>query len=350
MNLFTFLLLLILLTVTVVTITRKKELPDPIRMSVKESLDMIPEGILFATSKGDIILNNGAMEKIWFDLTGQRFLPNAKMIWASLCLKSFPGYSRVSTDVSLLYTLSGGRFYQFSRDYLISPEKEEYVQILAVDVTELVQTKNHIESDTLELESQQQRLSKVLSEIVEIAKEEEILNQKILVHEKLGSTMLKSKVAASSHNEKEIDASLNLWESIVNGLTVSLQEADRTENISHGAGLLSELKEVSTLLNVDFKTEGSLPEDNEISYIISLLANEAIINAVRHGDATEVSMKIYDYSGIRVVIENNGKPKNKDIKEGGGLSSIRERIEKTGGTLKILPEENVTYVAFWPNP
>lgn len=350
MNLLTYSLLFILLTIAIVILVRKKERPDPIRLSVRESLDLIPEGILFATSKGDIILNNGSMEKIWFGLTGQRFLPNAKMIWASLCLKSFPGYSQSSGDISLLYTLSGGRTYQFSRDYLHSFDNEEYIQILAVDVSELVQAKNHIENDTLELESQQQRLGEVLNEIVKIAKEEEILNQKIYVHEKLGRAMLKTKVAVTEHNEKEIDASLSLWESIVNGLAVSLQEADRTENISHGADLLSELKEVSTLLNVDFKTEGNLPENKEISYTISLLANEAIINAVRHAEATKVSMKIFNENGIRVVIDNNGKPKNKDIKEGGGLSSIRERIEKTGGTLKILPEENVSYVAFWPNP
>lgn len=103
------------------------------------------------------------------------------------------------------------------------------------------------------------------------------------------------------------------------------------------------------MLNVDFRMEGELPENKEISYIISLLANEAIINAVRHGNATEVTMKIYDDNGIRVVIDNNGKSKNNEIKEGGGLSSIRERIEKTGGTLKIITKERISYEAFWQN-
>lgn len=350
MNLAIFFLILILLTVIVVIVVRIKELPDSVRLSVRESLDKIPEGILFATKDGDIILNNGAMEKIWYDLTGQRFLPNAKMMWASLCLKSFPNYNHSSGDIPLLFSLPNDRFFQFSMDNLVSSNGEEYVQILAVDVSDLVQTKNHIENDTLELESQQQRLSKVLNEIVEIAKEEEILNQKILIHEKLGSAILKTKVAASSHDEEEIDASLNLWKSIVSGLTVSLKEADQIKNKSHGASLLAELAEVSTMLNVDFEMEGELPKNREISYIISLLANEAITNAVRHGGATRVSMKIYDKDGIKVVIYNNGKFENKEIKEGGGLSSIRERIEKTGGTFNINTEERISYIAFWKNP
>ncbi|MCQ2549731.1 MAG: hypothetical protein MJ134_06800 [Lachnospiraceae bacterium] len=347
MNLIIFFLLLILITIIVAIIVRMKELPDPVRLSVRESLDKIPEGILFATKDGDIILNNGAMEKIWHDLTGQPFLPNAKMMWTALCLKSIPGYRSSSREIFLLFTLSGDRFFRFSMDNLVSSDNEEYIQILAVDVSELVQTKTQIENDTLELESQKQRLSNVLNGIVEIAKEEEILNQKILVHEKLGSALLQTKVAVSSHNEGEIDASLSLWESIINGLTVSLKEADQVKNRSRGTNLLSELMEVSTMLNVNFKIEGNLPQNKEVSYTISLLANEAITNAVRHGKATEVTMKIYDKDGIKVVTSNNGKPANSEIREGGGLSSIRERIEKTGGTLEIYSKDRVSYVAFW---
>ena len=45
-------------------------------------------------------------------------------------------------------------------------------------------------------------------------------------------------------------------------------------------------------------------------------------------------------AGYTALIKNNGTPPNGTIKEGGGLTNLRRRIEKAGGKMKIqsLPE------------
>lgn len=51
-------------------------------------------------------------------------------------------------------------------------------------------------------------------------------------------------------------------------------------------------------------------------------------------------MTIWEGSSYTVMIRNNGKPPEKTITEGGGLTNLRRRIEKSGGkmTVQSLPE------------
>ena len=59
-------------------------------------------------------------------------------------------------------------------------------------------------------------------------------------------------------------------------------------------------------------------------------------NAVRHAQANElyVDLSLTD-NELTAIISNNGALPHKEISEGGGLSSLRARIESKGGTMCI---------------
>ena len=43
------------------------------------------------------------------------------------------------------------------------------------------------------------------------------------------------------------------------------------------------------------------------------------------------------HDGMTIVtIENDGKPPDRDVVEGGGLSMLRRRIEYAGGSMKVV--------------
>ena len=66
-----------------------------------------------------------------------------------------------------------------------------------------------------------------------------------------------------------------------------------------------------------------------------------LTNAIQYAKATEISANIWENEdSYTVMIRNNGKPPEKKITEGGGLSNLRHRIENSGGkmTVQSLPE------------
>ncbi|RTE50818.1 histidine kinase [Actinobaculum sp. 352] len=69
------------------------------------------------------------------------------------------------------------------------------------------------------------------------------------------------------------------------------------------------------------------------------VAREALTNAVRHGHARSVQIKLTDYPAFwQLVVENDGTVGEKDRldhSEGMGVRSMRERVESLGGVLRI---------------
>ena len=59
---------------------------------------------------------------------------------------------------------------------------------------------------------------------------------------------------------------------------------------------------------------------------------ECMTNAVRHAGAGAMYVQVTPHS---IVITNNGKPPERPITEGGGLSDLRQKVEQQGGTMTV---------------
>ncbi len=81
--------------------------------------------------------------------------------------------------------------------------------------------------------------------------------------------------------------------------------------------------------------EGKDPGDSGARMALYRIVQEALTNAVRHGKATEILVKIeYLSKEIRFHIRDNGVG-SAELIEGFGLKGIRERAEACGGSVKI---------------
>jgi len=99
-----------------------------------------------------------------------------------------------------------------------------------------------------------------------------------------------------------------------------------------------------------------IPE--QIKIVLYRITQEACTNIVRHSHADRVTVKLSSVSGaIQLSIHDNGTGFDvqaiQAIKESGrglGLSSMKERVEFSGGvfTLTSLPEQGTTVQALWP--
>ena len=63
---------------------------------------------------------------------------------------------------------------------------------------------------------------------------------------------------------------------------------------------------------------------------------ECVTNAVRYAGASELYADFTETeTEATVVVHNNGKQPDSEIIEGGGLSTLRRRVERAGGTMTV---------------
>jgi signal transduction histidine kinase len=97
------------------------------------------------------------------------------------------------------------------------------------------------------------------------------------------------------------------------------------------------LTEVEVIFSIS-KEKWELNSDQ--SFIIYRVVQEFLTNSVRHGKATKVNINLnFFQSHLYMRLKDNGLG-CKDIIEGIGLKSIKERVQGGGGTVKYNSEEN----------
>ena len=78
------------------------------------------------------------------------------------------------------------------------------------------------------------------------------------------------------------------------------------------------------------------PTLDEISDIKTAVS-EAVTNAIRHANSTEVYIKIKgDTEHTKMTIRNNGKKPKAEIIENEGIKGMRRKIAQIGGKIEII--------------
>jgi len=81
------------------------------------------------------------------------------------------------------------------------------------------------------------------------------------------------------------------------------------------------------------------PLPNETALGLLRICQEAVVNAVRHAQASKIRVQIsYEPSGVDLTVQDDGRgfdPKALGSKKGFGLTSMRERAERIGARIEI---------------
>ena len=78
-----------------------------------------------------------------------------------------------------------------------------------------------------------------------------------------------------------------------------------------------------------------LVADPALAEAVLRTVQEALTNAARHGQANLLDVRVHrDGAALRVDIEDDGRA-TLPLREGHGLTGMRERIDALGGSLRI---------------
>lgn len=299
-------------------------------LSIKESMDHLPTGLCFSKPNGVVLMANHKMNTLCHRIVGVE-LQNAENFWRILSDRNeLNGIERISCGKTPVLRLSDGTVSTFQRK-MITVDGEPVVQITGTDTTELQQLSDKLKQQNIELKKMNVRLRNYGESIDELTRKQEWLDTKMRIHGELGQALLATRrlLAKPDSTESEAKTLLMQWS---RNIAVLRQRVvpEKNDNV------LNEMYEVAESAGIKIILAGKFPTDRKAKTLLVSVAAEALTNAVKYADADKLNIHITEYETYYTAeFTNNGKKPEKTITEGGGLGTLRKRIENTGGTMSI---------------
>lgn len=320
---------------------------------IKKAIDSYPGGICFSALDGRVILANEKMNKLMLELTGHTIL-NAKVTWEELANFASNGKAekltqswlpkdpdKESIHQQLFFRFSDSSIWRFELRFL----DLNTVQIEAAEITELYRLSEELYENTIRLREMQKRQNALLDSIVEVNLNKEILAAKMHIHDELGHCLLATTKAITEDSLAEnADVLRENWNSTIHDFS-NIPTVWTVPDSS----LQSELMQVADLIECKVIFLGEQPKSRKALQLLYATVREALTNAVRHADATELTVKIeQDEKSYHIEISDNGGVTVPKITEGNGLSALRQRLEQEGASLKVLCGNSVSLIVNIP--
>lgn len=297
--------------------------------AIQESLDNLPSGIVFFDGNGMPKLMNRRMHQICMNLAG-RDIQNITELEEAL---SKPLKEQVFFDDDLkVYGFSDGSVWKFSEKEIITTGGDRFSQVLASEVSELYQSKVLLKRENQKLQEMSAAMKELSKNVVTLTREEETLSMKMRVHDNLGYSVLAAQRMLMRESEEDRDIFLSQWKQTLELLNKDNESVENEQ-------LHRQVQDRAKFLGVKIIYTGEKIWESHIFRLLDIILLEALSNCVRHAGASELYVKFgsaeHEWG---VVITDNGQKPEKNIKEGGGLSGIRKRVEQCGGTLRICSD------------
>lgn len=294
--------------------------------AIKESFDQLPTAACFFDRTGSIVLCNRQMYQLSRQLldSDMQYLGEVEEALAAL-----PNGIVQIPDVENTYRFPDKKVWRFEKTEITDRYGESYIQLTAADVTELQRALVQLTDDSRKLEEDSEKLKQLSDNVVALAREKEQLNAKSAMHDNLAACItLTKQYITGEFDGLEADTVCREWEKVIAFRDViRLSEKQKLLDSAMTSG-------------VTVRIRGEEPTDGGAELMYTAM-QVCLNNAIQYAKATEIYANIWKNEGsYTVVIRNNGKPPEKKITEGGGLTNLRRRVENSGGkmTVQSLPE------------
>lgn len=303
----------------------KKRLSSLTAMSVKEAIAELPVGLCFYDETGRLLLLNEQVANDCKELTGMP-LYDGNAFWYSVAEgKVADGITVTQSEGSLIVERADGRVTLCKR-IAHDMDGKTVCELCGTDISREFALKKEIEQKNENLRKMNLRLRKYGGIVAEVTREKEVLGARIKVHGNLGSIILRTKKALA---QGEFDRALLIseWNDILSLIFAPDDEQDK----------FAEADRTAASVGVRIFYDGKRPKKGtQAEKIFAGAVFECVTNTARHADGTELYITMTESdTEYAVTLTNNGNLPDSEVKEGGGLSSLRRVAENAGGQMTI---------------
>ena len=299
--------------------------------AIRESVDLLPEGICVSAADGTVLLANLKMNTLCRELTGER-LSDAHSLWA--CLETG---GEDQGGKRLIHT-SQGETWLFARDTL-SLEGTAYERINAVNVTERYRVTKELREKNAHLKEIQRRMKKAEELSGEMFLRQEEANARSALHTELGQVLLMGRHYIEHPDTTDAAMVALMTRQMNRFLLGEKKEPEAKEDELLQAVRLAGSIGVSVLL------QGDPPRQGKERSLLAAAIRECAANAVKHAEGDALHVEIRESAeGVFMTITNNGRPPKGPVAESGGLLSLRRGVEAADGQMSVqsLPAFSLT--------
>lgn len=286
--------------------------------AIEEAINKMPEGIFLTREDGVPVLVNDAMKKYMEDILGKT-VSNGSFFRKEIEEKG----ETLKEGKEIIHALSDGRIIRFTREPFMTPTGFGW-QMGAFDMTDMVRMNRELEEKNEALRKQNEKMKDLLEILVPLESREALRTIRFKIHDMMGQRISCLQQILNNKDYKN-------YGSIGRMLSRLLEDMEKEIKVKPDL-ILTELLGTYESLGIRFHIKGKLPEGAKGSLFVEIL-REAAVNAIIHGKADEITVTFEEENHYAMTVTDNGTGSSGPLKEGGGLSSIRTRVEKEKGTM-----------------
>ena len=295
-----------------------------LRWAVKEALDTLPFAVCYFTAAGNVKLCNTAMYDLIRKITQNDLQTLDELNEALDSCNQNTGVIREGN----LFLFPDGHAWQYSVDKVTAADGRIYTEAVLSDVTELYEKRQKLQRQSRELKKMYRELKILSANVLEMTREEEILNLKSRLHDQMnmGVAAIRQILRQNTTSEENAAAIAQFRRAIQ-----VLQE----EN-AYPQDDIAEFIRDAEVSGIRVEITGDFPEEKEVLHLLLPVLREACVNAARHADASVLYITAERKSNaMRLLLTNDGRQPQQEIVPRGGLVDLGRMLAEAGGKIEI---------------
>ena len=295
-----------------------------LRWAVKEALDTLPSAVCYFTAAGNVKLCNTAMYDLIRKITQNDLQTLDELNEALDSCNQNTGVIREGN----LFLFPEGHAWQYSVDKVTAADGRIYTEAVLSDVTELYEKRQKLQRQSRELKKMYRELKILSANVLEMTREEEILNLKSRLHDQMnmGVAAIRQILRQNTTSEENAAAIAQFRRAIQ-----VLQE----EN-AYPQDDIAEFIRDAEVSGIRVEITGDFPEEKEVLHLLLPVLREACVNAARHADASVLYITAERKSNaVRLLLTNDGRQPQQEVIPRGGLVDLGRMLAEAGGKIEI---------------
>ena len=289
--------------------------------SIREGLDLLPDGLLFARADHTAVLVNITMLRFMERTLGRQYR-SADVFWQELMAFDDPATAdKIVHENAVLLRFAAGDAWLVQRVRLT--EGLDGWQLTASCVTEADAVSRELEAKNAALSATVSAQKELLATLEKTERHRTLQDITSRVHDVLGQRIsMLQQLLASPAPKDALDTIIRI-DSLLEEVPLMQEE--------HPATLLADMTDTYTRLGVRLVQTGELPRSLRRARAFAAIIREGLSNAVCHGRANEIRITLTEH---RLCIRDNGIGCT-TLRPGGGLAGMIRRVNELGGHLRI---------------